>query len=278
MYFRLIKYKLSLAVTLTAVVGYLIKDQPIPFSMILLALGTFLVAGGAGGLNQYQERKYDILMERTRSRPLPSGTIKPSVALGITMVMIIAGLLILLNLSWKTALLGLLNVFLYNFLYTRMKRTTYLAILPGALVGAVPPVMGWTAAGGNINDMTIIYISLLIFLWQIPHFWMLLIRYRHDYELAGFPTILKKLDEIQVRRIVFVWISMLSLFSLSPFLFGIVLNKTVWIILAIADFSFIIIFFFLLLGKRGNPGKAFILSNIFISLLYILFAAGSLMA
>jgi len=277
MYFRLIKYKLSLAVTFTAVIGYLLEDQPELAVVLLLATGTFLLAGGASGLNQYQEREYDSLMERTRLRPLPSGAIKPGRALLTTLLMIIGGLLILLYLSWVTALIGLLNVLLYNLLYTRLKRFTYLAILPGALVGALPPVMGWTAAGGSPLDMTNIYISLLIFLWQIPHFWMLLISYQHDYEKAGFPTVLGQLDEIQVRRIVFAWISMLSLLSLTPFLFGITINRTILVIMALTDFSFIIIFFLLLFSKWNDPRKAFILSNIYIGLIYIMFAAGSLL-
>jgi len=169
-------------------------------------------------------------------------------------------------------------VFLYNLLYTRLKRLTYLAILPGALVGALPPVMGWTAGGGYPFDLTIVYISVLIFLWQIPHFWMLLIRHQHDYEKAGFPTVLMKLDEIQVRRIVFAWISMLSLLSLTPFLFGIIINMVVWIIMVFANVCFMILFFILLLGKKEDPWKAFILSNLYIGILYILFATGSLLA
>lgn len=277
MYLRLIKFKLSLAVTLTAVVGYLIAEPSFNLSIILLALGTFMVAGGASGLNQYQEVEYDSRMKRTMSRPLPMGSISPLRALEITLVLIVGGLIILVYLSWISALLGLINVLLYNLLYTRLKRISYLAILPGALVGAIPPVMGYTAAGGLPFDLTILYISTLIFLWQIPHFWMLLIRHQHDYERAGFPTVLKKLDEDQVRRIVFAWISMLSLFSLTPFLFGIAINVKIWIVMAFANFSFIIVFFILLLGRRRDSHKAFILSNIFISILYILFAVGSLL-
>jgi protoheme IX farnesyltransferase len=276
MYLRLIKYKLSLAVTLTGSVGYILYGSIDPALLILFSLGTFLLAGGASGLNQYQEREFDTIMTRTSSRPIPSGSLKPGLALWIIIGLIAAGLAILLYVSIVTALLGFINILFYNLLYTKLKRITYLAILPGAIVGAIPPVMGWTAAGGSPFEIRIIYISLLIFLWQIPHFWMLLVRYRNDYEAAGFPTVMKKLDEAQVKRIVFTWIAMMSLFSLTPFLFGITINRVIWVIMAATVLIFIISFFMLLFSKREDSRRAFILSNIFISLIYLLFAAGSL--
>jgi protoheme IX farnesyltransferase len=164
---------------------------------------------------------------------------------------------------------------LYNLVYTKLKRSTYLAIIPGALVGAIPPIMGWSAAGGSPFDIKIVYIATLIFMWQMPHFWMLLIRFHKDYEKAGYPTLLKKLSESQVRRIVFVWISLSSLFAMTSYLFGIELNFTITIIIVILNLTFIVLFFILLFWKRVETRVAFILTNIFITLLYILFAVGS---
>lgn len=274
---RLIKYRLTLAVTLTAAAGFLIFDQTHWVNLLIASAGTFLVAGGASALNQYQERGYDSLMKRTRSRPLPSGSVKPVRALEISIIIIIGGLLILLSLSWKTALLGVINVVAYNIIYTNLKRVSYLAIIPGALVGAVPPLMGYTAAGGDLFDKTILFISFILFLWQVPHFWMLLIRFRDDYEMAGFPTVLRKLDEKQVARIVFTWITMVSFMAITSILFIIEMNRAVWLTIVITNLIFIITFFRLLFGKTKDEGKAFILSNIFIALLYILFAAGNIL-
>ncbi|MEZ5001269.1 MAG: UbiA family prenyltransferase [Bacteroidales bacterium] len=137
---------MSLAVTLTALVGFIILDHTAVVNMVLTFIGVFLVAGGASALNQYQERRADSMMERTRHRPIPSGAMRPLVVLEITIIMIIAGLMILIYLSWITALLGVINVILYNLVYTSLKRITYLAIIPGSLVGAIPPLMGWCAA------------------------------------------------------------------------------------------------------------------------------------
>lgn len=274
---RLIKYRLSLAVTLTALVGYVIFNPSPVIDMLLTVAGVFLLAGGASALNQYQERKADSLMDRTRQRPIPSGAVRPLVVLEITLIMIIAGLMILVYLSWIAALLGLINVLLYNLIYTNLKKVTYLAIIPGALVGAIPPVMGWCAAGGSPFNITILYISFIIFLWQVPHFWMLLIRYHEDYEKAGFPTVMKKLDERQVKRIIFTWISLVSIMAMSSFFYGLRLNPTVWIITVILNVAFIVTFNRMLFGKNARPGPAFILSNIFISLLYLLFATGTIL-
>ena len=113
-------------------------------------------------------------------------------------------MLILLYISQTAFFSGVLALFLYNGLYTRLKPVSYLAIIPGALVGAIPPVIGWTASGGLLTDPSLIYLSFLIFMWQIPHFWILLVRYYTDYREAGYPTILQKTGESQLKRIVFV--------------------------------------------------------------------------
>jgi protoheme IX farnesyltransferase len=102
--------------------------------------------------------------------------------------------------------LALLNLIWYNAFYTPLKRKSSLAILPGALVGAIPPAVGWVAAGGFLFDKEIIIISSFFFIWQIPHFWLLMISYDKEYEKAGFPTITKFFSKDQFARIIYVWI------------------------------------------------------------------------
>jgi protoheme IX farnesyltransferase len=273
---QFIKYKLSLAVTLTGIVGFLIYSGEADINLLLTGIGIFLLASGSSGLNQYQEHQYDAVMERTKSRPIPKGLISPYHALIVSVLLIVVGAGILLKVNWLPALLGLLNVIFYNALYTPLKRRTYLAILPGALVGAIPPLIGWTAAGGAILSMTIIFLVLLIFMWQIPHFWLLIIKYQKDYEKAGFASVLKLISEIQVRRIVFVWISVSSLYAMTWFLFGITLTRGLSFLLVIANVAFILVFYNMLFRWENEISKAFILSNIFITSIFIILAAGSI--
>jgi protoheme IX farnesyltransferase len=102
--------------------------------------------------------------------------------------------------------LGLLNLIWYNAVYTPLKKVTALAIIPGSLVGAIPPIVGWIAGGGNIFDPQIILISFFFFIWQIPHFWLLLMVLDKDYQQAGFPTLTQIFNQQQLGRITFVWI------------------------------------------------------------------------
>ena len=275
-FLALIKYKLCLAVTLTGMAGYIIYKGNFSTDLLLVAVGIFLLAGGASALNQYQERDFDSLMKRTLHRPIPSGDVSPRLALIISLVLISTGAVVLLSIAWLPSLLGLLNILLYNLLYTKLKRVSYLAILPGALVGAIPPLIGWTAAGGNIFSPAIIYLALLIFMWQVPHFWLLIIKYNKEYEDAGFKTPLKVFDEIQVKRIVFIWIAVSSLFAITYFYFGIDINIVFSYTILIANLLFILAFYLILFKSKKNISAAFILSNIFITSIFIILAAGSI--
>jgi len=270
LWLQFIKYKLSLAVSITGLTGFLLSDGSGLKLLIFSTLGVFLLASGASGLNQVQERKTDALMLRTALRPLPSGLLNPITGLIVSLFLILSGTLFLLSINIIAALLGLLNIFLYNFLYTRLKKHSYLAIIPGAFVGALPPLIGWFAGGGASSFMPVVYLALLIFLWQIPHFWLLIIKYHRDYERAGFPTVLKLMDEIQVKRIVFVWISLSSLFAISFFMFGINPGRAISYFIIIANVVFIILFYRLLFSSQQEITHAFVFSNIFISLLYLI--------
>lgn len=273
---NLIKYKLSLAVALTGVAGYLIYAGGGGIRLVAIAAGIFLLAGGASALNQYQEREFDSLMKRTAARPLPSGAISPHAALRASIILIILGSGLLLSIGWFPFLLGLLNLFFYNLLYTKLKRLSYLAILPGAMVGAIPPIIGWTAAGGNILSPSILFLALLIFMWQIPHFWLLIIKYNKEYEDAGFKTLLKIFDMTQVKRLVFIWIAISSIFAMTYFYFGIEIDIIFSYIILIANIAFILIFYQLLFRSEKEISLAFVLSNIFITSIFIILAAGSL--
>jgi protoheme IX farnesyltransferase len=274
---KLVKYKLSLAVTLTGVAGYIIYANSFGIEILISGAGIFFLACGASSLNQYQEHEFDSLMTRTNKRPIPSGAISKQSALLLSVLLIIIGAILLLFLGWIPFALGLLNILFYNLLYTRLKRISYLAILPGAMVGAIPPLIGWTSAGGNIFNPTIIFLSTLIFMWQIPHFWLLIIKYHKEYEKAGFKTLLKVFNEYQVRRVVFVWIAVSSLFAMTYFYFGIDINIIFSYIILLANIAFILVFYFLLFRSGKEISRAFVLSNIFITTIFIILAAGALL-
>jgi heme o synthase len=187
-YLALTKPELTLLSMLTAVVGFLLGGEVGGKASELLALigGTGLLGGGAGALNQFAERSYDAMMHRTAQRPLPSGRLAPGAALAFGLLCSTAGLLVLaVYANLLTAALGGITLGSYLFVYTPMKRFTPFATLLGAIPGALPPVMGWTAAQGSLGKPAWLLFALL-FCWQIPHFLSLAWMYRRDYERAGY--------------------------------------------------------------------------------------------
>jgi protoheme IX farnesyltransferase len=161
-------------------------------------------------------------MERTKSRPIPSGRLNPEAALWISSGLILSGSLILFYGAENLALaLGLFAVLWYNLIYTPLKQKTAFAAIPGALVGAIPPILGWVSGGGSILDPKIWGISLFFFIWQVPHFWLLLLDFSKDYDKAGLPSLTKIFSTEQIKRIIFIWllstgVSGLCVFSFLP--------------------------------------------------------------
>lgn len=186
-YLELMKPELTGLSVLTALCGYYLGAVAVDgLDFFLTGLGTLLLGGGAGALNQYAERSFDVLMKRTERRPLPAGRLKPEHVLFFGSLSTVAGLLILfLGLNLLTGILGLATFVLYVFVYTPMKRKTWMSTLVGAVPGALPPVMGWTAAGGTL-DLSSGILFLILFFWQIPHFLSLAWMYRKDYARAGY--------------------------------------------------------------------------------------------
>jgi protoheme IX farnesyltransferase len=201
------KLRITIFVTVTTVFGYIAAADSIDTGIILPTIGILFLACGSAALNHFQERKTDALMDRTKNRPIPSGRISASSVLKLSSALVIAGSLLLLIGSGVLALaFGLLNLVWYNGIYTSLKKVSPLAIVPGSLVGAIPPLVGWIAGGGYLFDPQIILISFFFFIWQIPHFWLLLMVLDKDYEKAGFPTLTKIFNQRQLGRITFIWV------------------------------------------------------------------------
>jgi protoheme IX farnesyltransferase len=208
--------------------GFIAATDSIGIQIVLPALGILLLACGSAALNHYQERNTDLLMERTKNRPIPSGKISAKSTIRLSIALVVLGSILLFIGSGILALsLGLLNLIWYNAVYTPLKKVSALAIIPGSLVGAIPPVVGWVAGGGNILDPQIILISFFFFIWQIPHFWLLLMVLDKDYQKAGFPTLTQIFNQQQLGRITFVWIIATGVTGLLLPLFQISQNQFV---------------------------------------------------
>jgi protoheme IX farnesyltransferase len=228
-YFTLCRIAISLFASCSAATGYFLA----PFHSLAGVMGpaaaVFLLACGASALNQFQERDIDAKMERTRHRPLPSGRIAPALGLSLSLALIGAGLTLLAFTGGVGAcVLGSIALLWYNVLYTGLKKTTAFAAVTGAAVGMIPPAIGWISAGGEIADARIAVICLIFFLWQVPHFWLLLLHHGEDYERAGLPSLTRIMSKTQMARITFVWIAAAAIAGLALPLYGSVRTPAVY--------------------------------------------------
>lgn len=257
---KLTRLNMSVAIAVSAVAGYVFYSGTFTMKALAVFTGVLLLAGSATVLNQVQEWKRDALMSRTSSRPIPAGQISPQMSLLYALIMGVAGTAVLLFFNNKvTALLGLFNIFWYNAVYTPLKTKTPFVVIIGAVTGAIPPVMGWSAAGGSPLDHRIIFIASFLFLWQIPHFLLLLLKYKEDYQKAGFKSAVNNLDDQQIRTIVFIWTLGTSMITLFFPLFGIISGK--FLVIAIVTLNILMLIFFyrstLSTARKFNAGKAF---------------------
>ena len=242
---ELIKARLTSLVLLTTLVGFYLGSRGTPdYALMFHALvATGLVASGAAALNQLLEREHDAKMARTSGRPLPSGRIQPETVLVFGTVCALGGLLYLaLAVNFLTAALGAFTLTIYLVVYTPLKRITSLNTVVGAVPGALPPLMGWTASHGEVTVEGWSLFAIL-FVWQIPHFLAIAWLYREDYAKAGY-AMLPVLDRTGERTRQHVLISTAGLLpaSLGPFvlsltgqvyLAGVVILNLAFIVLAI---------------------------------------------
>jgi len=190
-YIALTKPRLNFLVLLTTAAGYFLgaRGNLDLWAMAGAVVGTALVAGGAAVLNQVYERDTDALMRRTRMRPLPDGRVTPADAMMFGVALTGCGLALLaMRANLYAALLALTTVGIYLFVYTPMKRRSSLSTLVGAVPGALPSLIGWTASHGAVSIGGGALFA-IVFLWQVPHFMAIAWLYRDDYRKAGFPML-----------------------------------------------------------------------------------------
>jgi protoheme IX farnesyltransferase len=217
---RLFKWPVSALSAVSAASGYLAWAREPRAGVWPVCGAVFLLACSGSALNQAAEHRRDALMDRTRQRPIPAGKLSPRAAVLIAVVVGVGGSVWL----WLTggtlaALTGVGAVLWYTAVYTPLKRVTAFAVLPGALIGAASPAIGWFAAGGPLADARVLGLCFFWFMWQVPHFSLLLARHSGEYAAAGFPSL--TLSVSALARTTFVWIAASAASALLIPVFGI---------------------------------------------------------
>lgn len=219
-FLQLTKFRLALSVVFSSVAGYLLAvDQVETKILIGLFIGGFAMVGASNAINQLIEKDLDALMSRTKNRPLPTGRMSALVAAIIATFLTVLGVMVLYAINLKTALFGLLSIFIYTCIYTPLKTKSPLAVFVGAFPGAIPFMLGWVAATGKfgIEPGTLFMVQ---FFWQFPHFWAIGWMLDDDYKKAGFKMLPSgNPDRLTAFQIVFytLWTIVISLLPATSY-------------------------------------------------------------
>lgn len=187
-FYELVKFRLSFLVAFSCGFGYMLGANGVInwLHFAMLSIGAFLVSGASITINQIIEKDLDKLMSRTMSRPLPTGKLSINEAMTFAIIIGAIGMgILMIYTNMITVLLSLLSMVLYSFVYTPLKRVGPIAVFVGAIPGALPPLLGWTAATGSITYEALIIFGIQ-FIWQFPHFWAIAWVADEDYKKAGF--------------------------------------------------------------------------------------------
>ena len=272
---ELFKLRMTAHILITTVAGFYMAS-PLDFQWALLGwtiLGTGLLAVSAFCFNQSMEVKFDRMMERTQNRPLPSDRlgVKAGYASGIV-TCVLGSALLYAQVNTLTALLGILTVVMYAAVYTPLKRLTTFNTLVGGIPGALPPLMGWTAAQNHVGTGGMLLFALLFF-WQLPHFLALAWMYKDDYRRGGFQmlSLVDASGETCFRQ---VWIQslLLGIVSIFPYLYG--LAGEIYLGVALAGIAVMLWLAHRLrrLGTRKAAVHVFLWSLVYLPLLLIVMA------
>jgi protoheme IX farnesyltransferase len=238
-YKQLIKFTLSFTVVFSSVISYMLAPNVVEYdfvSILLLLLGGMLVTGSANAINQITEKDTDAVMKRTGNRPVASGRMSVQEATAFAFIAAIVGSLILwLYFSWYAAGLALLSLFIYGFVYTPLKKINSIAVLVGAIPGALPCLIGWAAAydGENFSWTGGWILFAIQFLWQFPHFWAIAWVAHQDYSKAGFKLLPSQQGPTKFTAIQTVIYSLLMIpVGMLPYFFNMSGVVSMWILVA----------------------------------------------
>ncbi len=275
-YAALTKPELTLLSVMTAVCSASLASSRGSSVLPILhaAVGTLLVGAGAGALNQYFERAFDAKMKRTEQRPLPSGAVRPQDALFFGSACAAAGIVYLAAAAnAAAALLALITLVSYVFVYTPLKRKTPFATVVGGVPGALPPLIGWAAVRGGLT-MEAWSLFFILFFWQMPHFLSLAWMYRNDYARAGFKilTVLDPAGEATSRQILIYTIA-LAPASVLPTLLGMAGLAYFYISMTLSCAFLLLAIRFIKLRTGGAARRLFLASLVYLPAEFILLLA-----
>lgn len=280
-FMELSKVRIAVLATISTAAGYILATGKLTAEILWPVIGIFILSSSSCALNQVQDRKLDARMERTQNRPLPSGRISLWAAWVYVLVSFIIGTSVLyFGANLIAASLGLLAMFWYNVVYMYLKRVSSLAVIPGALVGAIPPMVGWAASAKTIWDPYILSLAFLFFIWQIPHFWLLVLKFGTDYEKAGLPSLMQIFTSSQLGRITFVWIAATGVTGILIPLCGNIHSLVIVILLLMLSFWLVGTSTNLLNSTQSSPTfiKVFKNINIYILLVIMILTIGKLLS
>ena len=272
------KARLSISVVVSTIAGYLLgfnESQPFQWLvLVLLIVGGYCMVGASNVFNQIIEIELDAKMDRTKNRPLPSGSISKQKAFILGCVLTILGLIILYNVNPKTAMFGAISIFMYVSLYTPLKTVTPLSVFVGAFPGAIPFMLGWVAATGHfgIEAGTLFIIQ---FFWQFPHFWAIGWFLYDDYKKAGFfmlPTGERDKKTALQTILYTLWMILASIIPAFGFTGNLFLSKVAAVIVVLLGLW--MLFYAVQLHKKMDAQaarKLMIVSVSYISLLQIVY-------
>lgn len=270
---ELSKIRITFAVMLTTIAGYLLAAGEFRMQMIAPVLGLFILACGSAAINQYQEHEKDLLMPRTAKRPIPSGRISATAVLLIGSFWSLSGLLLIyFGAGLLATSLGFLTMIWYNVIYTYLKKVSAMAVIPGSIIGSLPPLVGWVSAGGELFTVQAMVIGFFFFIWQVPHFWLLILKYGKEYEKAGFPSLTEKYSDKSIHIITLVWVVATAITALMLPAFHVVNTAGVGYGILLASIWVVAVFMKSMFVNQLNfkPMAAFMKINIYVLAIIIM--------
>jgi len=220
---QIAKAPLCLMVASSTSFGYLLAHPVFSQNLCFSTLGVFFLACGAASFNSVQEKDADAAYERTQNRPVASGQASMQTASLFAILNCVLGLTLLYfcGNNFLPLALGVASLIIYNLIYTPLKRISEFALIPGGISGALPPYIGWLSAGGEPSNPLILAVMALFFLWQPPHFCLILLEYAEDYrKKKRFQNLITRLTVGRVKRIIAIWLlaflSVILLLTILP--------------------------------------------------------------
>ena len=259
-YFQLIKFTLSFMVVFSTVVSFLIAPyykiytRPTLLSVLLLFVAGMLITGSANSINQVLEKKTDALMKRTATRPVASGRMSETEAYVFAFITGLLGVSMMWYFfNFQSAMIGLFSLFLYGYIYTPLKKINSVAVLVGAIPGALPCLIGWVAATDDFSAGGWILFGIQ-FIWQFPHFWAIAWLAHQDYSKAGFKLLPADKGPTRFTAVQSIMYSVMMIpFGILPFVFGICGILSLWIVLAC---NLWMVYVSIMLYVKMNAGSA----------------------